>query len=102
MEKKSIIGTLAIRHPLRVALLRALSDGEEVNPTTYAESWDLPEKSVNYHLNVLVDAGAVELADGQPRITNEGKALYELSLRSERRRARDRRERPRRQGDWDE
>lgn len=96
MAKESRAGALAIKHPLRVELLSALSAGEQIDAATFAKAHDLTVENARYHLDVLLDAGAITLSDGTARITEQGGALHKLAQRPERR-VRDRRRAPRRQ-----
>jgi len=102
METKSRVAQLAIRHPLRIEILRTLSGGVEIEPEAFATAHEMPPASALYHFDVLRDAGALTLAGGSAGITPEGEALYELSLNAERRRVPDRRRGPRRRSDWDD
>ena len=102
METTSRVAQLALRHPLRVEILSALSAGEETEPAAFAAAHELAPASARYHFDVLHDAGAITRAGGSTEITEQGRALYELSLNAERRSKPDRRRGPRRREDWDE
>lgn len=91
--KTTRVATLAIKHPLRVEILNALSDGEEISPVAYATEHGLPVGSVRYHFGALRDADAIRLVDEKARITEQGQDLQRLAARPERR-SRERRGRP--------
>lgn len=91
--KTSRLATLAIKHPLRVEILNALSDGAEIGPVAYATEHALPVGNVRYHFGALRDADAITLVDERARITEQGQGLRKLAARPERR-SRERRSRP--------
>jgi DNA-binding transcriptional ArsR family regulator len=48
---------MALRHPLRRLILRAIEEGEGIGPGELAERLELPPTTVRYHLGVLRAAG---------------------------------------------
>ena len=68
---------LAISHPLRRRLLRALVDsGEPLSLSQLARAIDLPVATVRYHANVLCGFGAAEPASPDGR----GDHLYDAAV----------------------
>jgi DNA-binding transcriptional ArsR family regulator len=57
----------AVSHPLRVEILEAFADGEEMSPTQIAKQLDRRLGNVSYHVNVLRDCEVIELVRTQPR-----------------------------------
>lgn len=56
----------AIAHPLRRRVLRALADSTVAcSPVQMSRQFDLPVSAVAYHVQILRQCGAVELADEQ-------------------------------------
>jgi DNA-binding transcriptional ArsR family regulator len=96
-EGREIEAILAIAHPLRRRMLRALVDSDEaLSLSQLAQDVDLPVATVRYHANVLCGLGAAEptkpgpdrdqserfydaTVDGDPRI----EALLEETRRAD-------------------
>jgi DNA-binding transcriptional ArsR family regulator len=89
---------VAIRHPLRKQLLKALAEGKAIDLESYAKALDLSQPGVLYHCRVLVEAAAVEVNDGAATITESGSELNRIAQKPDRRQHGDRRRGDRRQG----
>jgi predicted ArsR family transcriptional regulator len=89
---------VAIRHPLRKRLLKALAEGKAIDLESYAKALDLSPPGVRYHCRALVEAGAVEVSDGAATITESGLELNRIAQRTDRRQQPDRRRGDRRRG----
>jgi DNA-binding transcriptional ArsR family regulator len=60
-EGRDIEAILAIAHPLRRRMLRALVDSDEaLSLSQLAQGFNLPVATTRYHANVLCGLGAVE------------------------------------------
>lgn len=59
---------VALRHELRRRILRTMFDeeAETISPRRLARILKEPLSNVSYHVRVLADCGAVELADTEP------------------------------------
>jgi DNA-binding transcriptional ArsR family regulator len=57
---------VALRHPLRRQILRAIAKGKALSPRELSVSLDEPLSNVSYHVRVLADRGAVALVETQP------------------------------------
>jgi DNA-binding transcriptional ArsR family regulator len=57
---------IALRHPLRRQILRAMADGEAVSPRELAAAVEKPLSNVSYHVRVLASCSAVTLAETKP------------------------------------
>jgi DNA-binding transcriptional ArsR family regulator len=57
---------MALRHPLRRRILRAMTTEEDLSPTELAEILDAPLTKVAYHVRVLAECAAVNLVHTQP------------------------------------
>jgi DNA-binding transcriptional ArsR family regulator len=70
----------ALNHVLRRRILRILDadDKRLESPSKFARKLDLPLSKVNYHINVLARAGAVELAE--TRVGRGAEHFYRLTL----------------------
>jgi DNA-binding transcriptional ArsR family regulator len=73
---------VALRHPLRRAILRAMADGEAVNPRELAELLGERLSTVAYHVKVLAKCGAVAPA-GDESVEGATKHFYRRSLEEE-------------------
>jgi predicted ArsR family transcriptional regulator len=89
---------IAIRHPLRKQLLKALAEGKAIDLESYAKALDLSLPAVRYHCQGLVEAGAVEVEDGSATITESGVELNRIAQKPDRRHKQDRRRSDRRRG----
>ena len=72
----------ALTHVLRRKILR-IFDADELrleSPSKFARTLDVPLSKVNYHINVLARAGAVELAE--TRVGRGAEHFYRLTLDS--------------------
>jgi DNA-binding transcriptional ArsR family regulator len=54
---------IALRHPLRRRILRAMADEKPANPGTLADSLRVDPNSVNYHVQVLAECRVVNLVE---------------------------------------
>lgn len=70
---------VAIRHPLRKQLLKALAEGKAIDLGSYARALDLSPPAVRYHCRTLVEAGAVAVSDGSATITESGLELNRIA-----------------------
>jgi Helix-turn-helix domain len=77
----------AIRHPVRVSLLDAVSDGKPLALADFAARTEIPLTTVEYHCRVLSAEGALAVLDGTATITEVGKGLHRLCQTPERRQA---------------
>ena len=69
-----------LTHSLRRKILR-IYDANELrleSPSKFARTLDVPLSKVNYHINVLARAGAVELAE--TRVGRGAEHFYRLTL----------------------
>jgi DNA-binding transcriptional ArsR family regulator len=57
---------IALRHPLRREILRAMIDQEPISPREISDELRQPLSNVSYHVRVLADCGAVTLVDTAP------------------------------------
>jgi DNA-binding transcriptional ArsR family regulator len=57
---------IALRHPLRRQILRAMVDTDPISPRQVADALKEPLSNVSYHVRVLADCGAVTLVDTTP------------------------------------
>jgi DNA-binding transcriptional ArsR family regulator len=57
---------VALRHPLRRQILRAMVEKERISPRQIADALKEPLSNVSYHVRVLADCGAVALVDTTP------------------------------------
>ncbi len=57
---------IALRHPLRRTILRAMADGKPVSPRELADVLEQPLSNVSYHVRVLVQCEAVTLVRTKP------------------------------------
>ena len=57
---------IALRHPLRREILRAMIDQEPISPRQISDELRQPLSNVSYHVRVLADCGAVTLVDTAP------------------------------------
>jgi DNA-binding transcriptional ArsR family regulator len=57
---------VALRHPVRRSILRAMADGEPISPRELSASLDQPLSNVSYHVRVLADCAAVSLVETRP------------------------------------
>jgi DNA-binding transcriptional ArsR family regulator len=57
---------VALRHPLRRQILRAMGEDEAVSPRELSDKLDQPLSNVSYHVRVLADCAAVSLVRTQP------------------------------------
>jgi DNA-binding transcriptional ArsR family regulator len=57
---------IALRHPLRREILRAMIDQEPISPRQISDELRQPLSNVSYHVRVLADCGAVTLVYTAP------------------------------------
>jgi DNA-binding transcriptional ArsR family regulator len=57
---------IALRHPLRRSILRAMADGKPASPRELSETLAQPLSNVSYHVRVLVQSEAVTLVRTKP------------------------------------
>ncbi|HVX33763.1 MAG TPA: helix-turn-helix domain-containing protein [Solirubrobacterales bacterium] len=57
---------VALRHPLRREILRAMADTDPISPRQVADMLREPLSNVSYHVRVLADCGAVALVETTP------------------------------------
>lgn len=57
---------IALRHPLRRQILRAMVETDPISPRQVADALKEPLSNVSYHVRVLADCGAVTLVDTTP------------------------------------
>jgi DNA-binding transcriptional ArsR family regulator len=57
---------VALRHPLRRDILRAMEGEEAISPREIAATLQQPLSNVSYHVRVLADCAAVSLVGTKP------------------------------------
>ncbi len=57
---------IALRHPLRRTILRAMADDKPVSPRELSDALQQPLSNVSYHVRVLVNCEAVTLVRTKP------------------------------------
>ncbi len=57
---------VALRHPLRRDILRAMADEKAISPREVSAALQQPLSNVSYHVRVLAECGAVTLVDTKP------------------------------------
>ncbi|HEX8753648.1 MAG TPA: helix-turn-helix domain-containing protein [Solirubrobacterales bacterium] len=57
---------VALRHPLRRRILRAMLDQEAISPRQLSANLEQPLSNVSYHVRVLADCAAITLVRTQP------------------------------------
>ncbi len=57
---------VALRHPLRRDILRAMAGEEEISPRQVSYSLDRPLSNISYHVRVLAECGAIHLVRTEP------------------------------------
>jgi DNA-binding transcriptional ArsR family regulator len=57
---------IALRHPLRRQILRAMAEHGPISPRQISDELRQPLSNVSYHVRVLADCGAVTLVDTAP------------------------------------
>jgi DNA-binding transcriptional ArsR family regulator len=57
---------VALRHPLRRAILREMAGEEAISPREIANALRQPLSNVSYHVRVLADCAAVSLVSTKP------------------------------------
>ncbi|MBS1677137.1 MAG: helix-turn-helix transcriptional regulator [Actinobacteria bacterium] len=57
---------IALRHPLRRQILRAMVAQDPISPREISEELKEPLSNISYHVRVLADCGAVTLVDTTP------------------------------------
>jgi DNA-binding transcriptional ArsR family regulator len=57
---------IALRHPLRRQILRAMAETDPISPRQISDELRQPLSNVSYHVRVLADCGAVTLVDTEP------------------------------------
>jgi DNA-binding transcriptional ArsR family regulator len=57
---------IALRHPLRREILRAMARGKPISPRQISDALREPLSNISYHVRVLADCGAIELVDTAP------------------------------------
>jgi DNA-binding transcriptional ArsR family regulator len=57
---------IALRHPLRRQILRAMVEQDPISPREISDELREPLSNVSYHVRVLADCGAVALVDTTP------------------------------------
>jgi len=73
---------LALRHPLRRAILRAMADEEPISPRELAGLLGAKLTLVSYHVKVLAACGAVATA-GNKKVRGATQHFYRWSLEEE-------------------
>jgi len=57
---------IALRHPLRRQILRAMVEQKKISPREISDELKEPLSNVSYHVRVLADCGAVALVATTP------------------------------------
>jgi DNA-binding transcriptional ArsR family regulator len=57
---------IALRHPLRRQILRAMVEQDPISPRQISDELHEPLSNISYHVRVLADCGAVTLVDTTP------------------------------------
>jgi DNA-binding transcriptional ArsR family regulator len=57
---------IALRHPLRREILRAMAEQDPISPRQISDELHQPLSNVSYHVRVLADCNAVALVDTAP------------------------------------
>jgi DNA-binding transcriptional ArsR family regulator len=57
---------VALRHPLRRAILREMAGEDAISPREIASALEQPLSNVSYHVRVLADCAAVSLVGTKP------------------------------------
>jgi DNA-binding transcriptional ArsR family regulator len=57
---------VALRHPLRRQILRAMVQQDPISPREISDELRQPLSNVSYHVRVLADCGVVTLVDTTP------------------------------------
>jgi DNA-binding transcriptional ArsR family regulator len=57
---------VALRHPVRRSILRAMAGERAISPRQIASALDQPLSNVSYHVRVLADCAAVSLVGTKP------------------------------------
>jgi DNA-binding transcriptional ArsR family regulator len=57
---------VALRHPLRRDILRAMADEEAISPREISAALQQPLSNVSYHVRVLADCAAISLVSTKP------------------------------------
>ncbi len=57
---------VALRHPLRREILRAMAGEKAISPRQIASALGQPLSNVSYHVRVLAECGAVSLVSTKP------------------------------------
>jgi DNA-binding transcriptional ArsR family regulator len=57
---------VALRHPLRRQILRAMVERDPISPRQISDVLKEPLSNVSYHVRVLAECGAVALVDTTP------------------------------------
>lgn len=73
---------IALRHPLRRAILREMRDGDPISPRELAERLGERLSNVAYHVRVLAQCGAVAPA-GNKDVRGATQHFYRWSLEEE-------------------
>ena len=73
---------IALRHPLRREILRAMSNEEAISPRELAELLGQRLTNIAYHVKVLVQCGAVAPADNE-KAQGATQHFYRWSLEEE-------------------
>lgn len=70
---------VALRHPVRRKLLRAMAHGEPISPRELSTEIDQPLSKVSYHVRVLADCAAIALVSTKP-VRGSMQHFYRSSL----------------------
>jgi DNA-binding transcriptional ArsR family regulator len=71
-----------LRHPLRRAILRLMSDGREASPSELAEELDESLAKVAYHVRVLAECDALK-PSGSKKVRGATQHFYSWSMDAE-------------------
>lgn len=66
----------ALAHPLRRRILRAMLAGPEASPLQLAGKLRVDLTAVSYHMQMLVECGAIELVRVEPGLTGSRRHFY--------------------------
>lgn len=70
---------VALRHPVRRDILRAMADDEAISPRELASALQQPLSNVSYHVRVLAECAAVSLVSTKP-VRGSMQHFYRLAL----------------------
>ena len=70
---------IALRHPLRRAILRTMAKEPRLSPRQISDILEQPLSMVSYHVRVLRDNGAIELV-GRAQVRGSVQHFYRLDI----------------------